>query len=266
MKRVALFFLMILMLAQSSWAVSGIEYTPHNFASTTGGAYRAGNEDEICIFCHTPHGGDTTGPLWNRDLSALSAKTYNVYNSVALKAKGYGGSRTVNAESLLCLSCHDGSIGIGDVINQSNRTGAKPDNDLLPVFFLGFGAGPGPGIGDYQDNFLIPQGATDALQDDHPISFSYYDIFDWYSLNGRGGELQTIGFATTAGIRFFPEGAPEAPNSHRVECSSCHDPHVDYGVAAYGSPLVGNAAAEAMNPFLVRSNIGSGLCLACHNK
>ncbi len=73
MKKLTLISAATLLLVSSAWAVKGpqgIEYTPHNFSSTGDflfAAYASFNEDEICVFCHTPHGGQVDSPLWNRN-------------------------------------------------------------------------------------------------------------------------------------------------------------------------------------------------------
>ena len=65
------------------------------------------NHDVGCASCHTPHhAGDLPGvPLWN---GAETAKTFTPYSSDTLDA-------TVgqpDGPSKLCLSCHDGSLGV----------------------------------------------------------------------------------------------------------------------------------------------------------
>jgi hypothetical protein len=60
-------------------------------------------------------------------------------------------------------------------------------------------------------------------------------------------KLHTVAAAQAAGVRFF--GA-----TNFVECSTCHDPHVDY------------FTAPDYTPFLITPNTGSNLCLACHIK
>ena len=59
------------LLAVSSVAMASVVNTKHNLGATNsvvGGSNHTSNTTEICIFCHTPHGGDqnTEAPLWNR--------------------------------------------------------------------------------------------------------------------------------------------------------------------------------------------------------
>ena len=63
-----------LFLGLSGTASAGINDTRHNLGSGTGIAGRNQVTDtaEVCVFCHTPHGGSTTAPvpLWNKRLGA----------------------------------------------------------------------------------------------------------------------------------------------------------------------------------------------------
>lgn len=58
--------------------------SPHNLSSTGPGRIRASSEQEVCIFCHTPHNATPIRPLWNRQLPTSS---YTVYTSRSLDAQ-----------------------------------------------------------------------------------------------------------------------------------------------------------------------------------
>ena len=151
----------------------GVANTVHNLASTNPllHSYTADNVDEICVFCHTPHGGSLATPLWNHD---LPVNAFTHYNSPTLTShlQGLSSARLVNDESLLCMSCHDGSVAVDHLTNEPNTLGGAP----ITIFFgntnveiiSGFGAATAR-IGE---NTLAP-GGTGDLSDDHPISFSY---------------------------------------------------------------------------------------------
>lgn len=240
----------LLLAAMNVWAVKTLDVsaTKHNLGSLAppiASGYASTNEDEVCIYCHTPHGGTLDAPLWNRTLTS-NGTGFTHYTSSTLSPymSGAGMStRTVNTESLLCLTCHDGTVAMGTLINISNRTGAAPDNVAMFDPSFGFGVSP------------VLTGATGKdLGNDHPISFSYYNA----SLPINNDKLRVETGNTPAtdpsakGIRFFGAGA--VAGGQRVECSSCHDPHVN-----------GNVDEQYL-PFLVMSNTGSALCLACHIK
>lgn len=228
--------------------------TPHNLSSTNPDPFFQYGTDspEVCVFCHTPHGGTVGRPLWNRD---DPASAWQYYDSATLSATVQAVA-SVNAESLMCLSCHDGSIATNRVINPTNNLGQYPGihfNDPqptnqqsgdgyietlsdIPLISARIGAGNADrwnGVGD--------------LRDDHPISFNYKAILD----GSQDPGLHPIATAVAAGVRFFPVGSS---SEFRVECSSCHDPHVDY------------ISQTEYTPFLITSNAGSAMCLGCHNK
>ena len=113
--------------ALPSSRISDVRNTKHNLSSLNSAVTRnvkGTNEDEICVFCHTPHGGEMSqGPLWNRHLSSA---TYDTYNSGSLDATAAGVALgQPNGISKLCLSCHDGTIAIGSVrvLNGALATG-----------------------------------------------------------------------------------------------------------------------------------------------
>lgn len=225
----------------------GVSKTVHNLSSDHGGLwdqYHSDNEDQVCIFCHTPHGGSLDGPLWNRNLPGHG---FTHYTSATLSSAVGPATRSVGAASLLCLSCHDGSIALNRTLNNSlSGPPTIGGGDTFMAFFAGI---LGALIGNAPP-FEVER--HDLLTDDHPISFSYQS-----SQEALPEKLHSAAAAMAAGVRFFGTG-------YQVECSSCHDPHVNYDSFI---PESGDATAdERYRPFLITVNTGSALCLACHNK
>lgn len=267
--------LAVLAFSASAKGVPGVKYTVHNMSKDGGyslGGYLAKNEDEICIFCHTPHGGNLNGPLWNRPINdsvsgvdLSSAGYFTHYTSATLTpAINAASTRAVSDISLLCMTCHDGTIATNRVLNVSNRTTPDPtnpttriehpSNDWVPIVpDITSWPNPGPIIGSSQSKIMLGDLTGGDLTDDHPVSFNYTTA---YTADTAG--LHTLAEAQTAGVRFF--------NGSNVECSTCHDPHVDYGDPLSGSPNSGDANYTKYTPFLYKSNENSALCLACHVK
>lgn len=249
----------------SAWAKgpAGVANTIHNLSSSNPTFTYVSNTSEVCVFCHTPHGGSLDGPLWNRNVPGSTSFTH--YNSASLSLSGLSitADRAVNDESLLCMSCHDGSIALSALHNVPNSLSGQPleINGGATDEILAQGAIPGPRIGG---SLADPSGTGD-LSDDHPISFSYSAVVAQgiYQVGGsRDGELRHIGDTADASsvLGWQGEGVRLFGTDDRVECSSCHDPHVDY------DDWVSVSADPAYRPFLIRPNNGSNLCLACHNK
>lgn len=114
--------------------------TKHNFAHNRD--IVAQGTTEICVFCHTPHGGNTslpggapagTAPLWNRMLPEGSK--YTPYSSPNFDLAGTNPGQPKGV-SLACLSCHDGTIALDALINAPGSGGYFGSNS-------GQGAGPG---------------------------------------------------------------------------------------------------------------------------
>ncbi|MFQ5717974.1 MAG: cytochrome c3 family protein [Acidobacteriota bacterium] len=203
--------------------------TKHNLSSTAGTDQITDistDEDQICVFCHTPHQAAPAAPLWNHTLSQQAS--YGVYTSATLDAtdiSDIGGGTDI---SNLCMSCHDGTVGVNDLGNPSNALGVNPTM----------------GSGNELDiNGKIvgtrPTNLGSDLSNDHPVNFTYDT-----ALATADGELAPPISAS------FVDAANLIPLfGSKVQCASCHDPH-----------------DNTNDPFLVRSNSGSGLCLSCHQK
>ncbi len=168
--------------AASAAGPNSIVDTTHNLSASGPGRIHALGEEQVCIFCHTPHGARSEAPLWNRKDSGAS---YIPYTSPTLKA--HPGQPT--GSSKLCLSCHDGTVGLGDLVSRTTPISMSGS----PVMTSG--------------DALI---GTD-LRDDHPISFPYAE-----SLAGLGSDLAPPDSWDPA-IRLDAGGM--------VQCTTCHNPH-----------------------------------------
>lgn len=163
----------------------------HDLSSAGGSTtFRSNNISEVCVFCHTPHQPDApffdVDPLWNHALSTVAA--YGVYDSTTLNATPaeLGGGTAV---SNLCMSCHDGTIGLGSLMNDPNN-GGTPSNSALLI----------------SGNALV---GTD-LTNDHPVNFDYDT-----ALMTEDGGLNDPTAAPINGWLF----------AGSLQCASCHDVH-----------------------------------------
>lgn len=168
--------------------------TKHNLSVTGPGTIKATTELRVCIFCHTPHNATPKTPLWNRE---VGAQTYVLYAGT-IKATPV----QPNGPSRLCLSCHDGTIALGTVLNPGGGISMT----------TGITAGSPSNIGGGSD-----------LSGDHPVSLSYSDAVS------HGAALKS---PKPADLRFY--------NAELVECTTCHDAHKDlYGSLDKSGQLTG---------------------------
>ncbi len=183
---------------------AGVATTKHNLSVSGPGTVKALTETETCIFCHTPHNAAPSGPLWNR---RTSASTYTPYTSST--ARGNAGQP--NGASLMCLSCHDGTIALGELLSRTATVPMAGGVTTMPT---------GPG-----------RLGTD-LSDDHPVSFAYTAAL----VAARGGELVSPATLT---------GRVKLDASGQMQCSSCHDAHDDTNGKFLVMPNQASALCEA---------------------
>jgi len=174
--------LAFLLLFGGTAATAEIGNTLHNLTPGGPGTVKNPGPVGMCAFCHTPHRATQTRALWNR---RLPDNVYDLYESSTLQAT----TGQPTGASRLCLSCHDGTIAVGDVVHD-------PDGniDLL---------------GTLEGRVLL---GTD-LADDHPVSFQFDD-----ALAAANGELHPPTGLT---------GPVQLDENGEVQCTACHDPHED---------------------------------------
>jgi len=262
MKRsyVLLLIAMVVVLTVSANAqysrIKNIVNSSHDMSSTSTATIKAVSNTQICYYCHSPHPDlNTTDPavttapngqtpLWNHYLS--SKASYGVYSSPSFDAfqtdiADVGGAVAGSAAvTNLCLSCHDGTVGINTLYKGEFNAAGRRSPDF----------GGGINVASYMPASAQVGGGTDGLSDMHPLNFTYDATLAGKSVslvvpvtasNGFGGTR--LGVNTSSG-KFLPLFAS------KMQCATCHDVHSQ----ANG------------RPFLRASTTGSELCLACHGK
>jgi predicted CXXCH cytochrome family protein len=264
-------------------ANAGIANTKHNLSTSgTGAVHVSTGTEEICVFCHTPHGSDITAPvpLWNKQLPTSTYQTYAQLNSSTID----GQILNVGSVSLACLSCHDGTQAMDNIINAPGSNG-----------YAANGGGPGglgytwAGVGTNVDstgrmiNSVDVAGGTNItnigtdLRNDHPIGIQYCGggpnsttptaacrDTDFRGPGAGAGDLRSG--TINGGLFFWVDSGVTTGSRDKndmilftrnfngvdgpsVECATCHDPH------------------QSVNPtFLRLANAGSAVCLACRVK
>lgn len=277
-----------LLLSFSGTASAGIADTKHNLGSGPGqgGRNQVSDTAEICVFCHTPHGADTTAPapLWNKRLGAEGVPagggsyiTYDVLQTPSLD----GTIAPVGSISMACLSCHDGTQAMDNIINAPGSGGYDATgggNDGRSYSWSGQTVDTATGRmingGD-----RISMLGTD-LSNDHPIGIQYCGG----GLSGSGNTvsgtckdgdfiLPKTGVINSNQIFWVDTGGTDTKErtdlplymrktgglGPLVECASCHDPHVSAGQS-------GPNGLQAGETFLRISNASSAVCTSCHVK
>lgn len=181
-------------------AAAPVSSSKHNLSVSGPGTIKATGESQICVFCHTPHSAAPNSPLWNRRSPGSTYTPYSSSTAVAIPGQPTGAS-------ILCLSCHDGTIALGEILSSATPIGLVGGVTTMPV-----------GTGRL---------GTD-LSDDHPISFNYTA-----TLASQRGELVNPATLT---------GAVRLDASGQMQCTSCHNAHDD----ANGKFLVRSNTGSAL--------------------
>jgi predicted CXXCH cytochrome family protein len=241
---------------------TGINGTPHDLGTVHNGmnytAVPADTLRRICIFCHAPHntyrlspvnGGPGAGvgagpqapdaynylPLWNHTLPG-PVPTYTMYgNDPGAPQSGPKASQAAangmipGNGSLLCLSCHDGSIAVNSYGNSAQLE-----------------ASVSTGTARILTRYQI--GKDSYLGNHHPIGFDY-DAVQAEDTQIRPADAAFI--AINSPVREHLFGGQVSGENRVMECATCHSVH-----------NTGNTGER----LLWRSDQNSELCLTCHAK
>jgi predicted CXXCH cytochrome family protein len=171
----------LLLVTGWAWATSAVVDTAHNLSSSGPGDYASQTVNRVCVFCHTPHRAVRGPGLWNREVRGAGVQ--------APDAPDVTLAETLGGPSALCMSCHDGTIALGSMLNPPRRGGAP---DMRDVFLRGrsvFG---------------------NDLSNHHPVGMPY-------STTARRGPPDLANAKQVA----LPLRAGE------LHCTTCHEPHSD---------------------------------------
>jgi predicted CXXCH cytochrome family protein len=197
---------------------SGIPGSPHDFRNSP---YGSGNGDGACTYCHAGHeatildesaGGPSTVvgsgvrapkefdylPLWNHELTP-NFGSFSMYQNGSgaptIGAKASQATASVpGSASLLCLSCHDGSVAVNAYGNDFQEGGG--------MMLTG--------------QYAIGQGGV--LANHHPVGIDY-DAVRAEDNEIRPADVASLGSAGTVRMRLF------GPGNTMLECGTCHSVH-----------------------------------------
>lgn len=230
-----------------AWAAAGgtgIAGTAHDFSGIGNPA------TGLCTFCHTPHRAISTQLLWNHTLSQNNF-SWDVPATTAGTTFPTISGQTYTGPTTKCLSCHDGSVAVGDIAWWNEGAPGAPLDNTMHAWPDAFNIGARDGV-------------PGSMKGNHPVAmpYPYQQLKNTYNGVTTGdaivlGEWQSN--PTTLNIRLFNdnngsiEAGPVALKTG-IECSSCHDPH--------------NKAS--VDDLFLRGTLGGNntdyICLKCHVK
>ncbi len=264
-----------LALGGRAWAQvpgAGLIGTVHDFAGANGlwGFAGTANTQPVgeCTFCHTPHHALSTTLLWNH---AYSGSTYqwDVTSTTAGTQYPTFSDTTYNGPTAKCLSCHDGTVAIGQV-NWFESGFGDVNSGVSPIIL---NTGTAGGLSLSTTGLGTPQQAT-SLSGVHPVAmpYPYGGVANTYNgvttgaefypgqwqqppqgnvrLWQQNGNTISLGYNGSTGVT-----SPTLAANAGIECTSCHDVH--------------NKLTKEGPHLLVGQLYGDGptyLCNMCHVK
>jgi hypothetical protein len=229
---------------------SGIYGTKHDFTAYSGQHQPiSGVEVGLCSICHTPHSALTTKLLWNQRLTTAHFNWGDTTTTI-------GGTVLPNSAHLgpstKCLSCHDGTVAVGDVVMYKGKTNGT-DTLIMrmarggnSVGYRGDMSGVHP-IG-------IPYPLENKVATYNGVTTGNETILAEFKANPHSPRNKAVKLYNDDGGGVISPGAISGASG--VECSTCHDPH----------------NKEAQDEFFLRGKLGGSsatdgyICTQCHVK
>lgn len=191
-----------------------VDGSKHDFSGTLAGSASTG----VCSMCHTPHQGVQTQMAWNHTLSTNTH--FWTEGSTADGTPLPTITPSWGGVSKLCLSCHDGSVAIGDIawFNQQAWTGP---NAIDSNTHDGDGVQIGNRFGDLTGNhaFAMPYPWNNTASTYNNVTSSPAAVLSGWQPDPTANGIRLfnqVGQTVTAGTLTGSTG---------IECASCHDLH-----------------------------------------
>lgn len=231
---------------------AGLLGSAHDFSggiTLSGATAPTGTAVGLCTYCHTPHKAKSTLLLWNHTLSANTFQWDVAATTSGTALPGFTGA-AYNGPSAKCLSCHDGSVAIGDVgwfaEGATSLAGASKITDVSG-----------------NDSHQVGKGGN--MSGTHPVAIPYplNGAPNVYNGSTTGAQLASNDFVadpTVNNMRLYSDVGGGAivgkttAGQTGIECSTCHDPHNK--ATTDGRFLRAN----------MTGNDNKYICLACHIK
>ncbi len=229
----------------AAWAFTpgaGLAGTPHDFSASGGGV-------GLCTFCHTPHRAIQTQLLWNHTLSTNTFQWDVPSTTAGTPYPSFKGD-VYTGPTAKCLSCHDGSVAVGDIAwwNEGVPSNLNNTQHQWPDAF----------------NVGATGGVAGSMKGNHPVAMPYPfgQARNTYNTIQTGTQYTSTEWQAdpqTLNIRLYNDNggvitAGAVALQTGMECSSCHDAH---NKASTGDMFLRGTLAGSDTGYI---------CLKCHIK
>jgi predicted CXXCH cytochrome family protein len=261
MKRLALisFLLVLATVAHGQVMTGGDVLGSHNLSTSGTGPVKG--QGDACLYCHAPHSGVGTpnSALWSQ---TLSVQTYAAYSSTTLKNAPQ--QPTLGGSSSLCLSCHDGTVAVGQT---------QPYGTLTMMGSMNPADKFGSGLqGSHPFSLKLPMVDAPDLQVTLTSTHTTADTTNSVTLINSNVECTSCHSPHVQAIDKLSQNFLVRDSSNGQMCLACHssDPRTVNGQTNSLSQWTGSIHAQASNkianaPALGSyANVGQNACISCH--
>ena len=250
----------VLMLGMMAQAQTSADVLGAHNLSPSGTSPIKGRLDP-CLYCHVPHSGvqNPNPALWGQ---TLSTQTYTTYSSTTLHNTSQ--QPTLGADSSLCLSCHDGTVAVG----QTQPFGTiQMTGNMYPADVFGTNL-----QGSHPFSMKLPLVDAADLVPSLTTSHTTADPLKAVKLIGNDVECTSCHTPHSQAIDMVSKNFLVRDSSSGQLCLACHEPN-PRTVSSQSNPLAQwpasihatSGVAIANGPVLGSySNVAQNACLSCH--
>jgi len=192
MRRGTIFVAALALLAPTMALGGTLVNSKHDLSSASTGPNKSSSQNQLCVFCHVAHNSQPAvgRPLWNHAMTTQNL-TWNPATTVRGTSLPTDITGTALNGSRACMSCHDGTVAVGDLLSGSFPV-AGTNIDAAGKLTTGV-------------NHLSPT----SMETNHPL--------------GVQKPAVVPGFTP---FKDVPAGtAVNYDGNGYVQCDSCHNPH-----------------------------------------
>jgi predicted CXXCH cytochrome family protein len=166
--------------------------TKHDLSSTSTAAVKSATQTNTCVFCHMVHNSQPAAfrPLWSHTMTVQNL-TWSPTTTVRGTTLPTSIISTALAGSRGCMSCHDGTVALGDLFTG---TGGTVSGTNVTAGKLTGG-----------NSLLSPT----TMQKNHPLGVQKPAAITGFTA------FKTV--PSTSAVNYDSQGF--------VQCDSCHNPH-----------------------------------------
>jgi len=195
-KRIVLVAILV-MTVPTIAAAGTIANTKHDLSpGSTNAVIKSTTQTDSCVFCHIAHNGGpaVSRPLWSHTLTSATLTWGSTGKTVRGTTIPTDMLSTQLAGSRACMSCHDGTVAVGDLSLASKGIDTTVKGGNAPAGNLNQGI-----------NYFAPAN----MQTNHPLGVSKPATVAGFTA------FKTV--VSTSAVNYDGLG--------NVQCDSCHNPH-----------------------------------------